>query len=104
MKLDWNDINIGDYNAHSIFWTPVEITESINVIKNIEEHSSFVTNPITNKVLKNINKVIAYPIMIIFNKCFSTRIFSEKLKKLIIIPLHKNGYMKLFTIIINLLI
>jgi len=37
MKLDRNSTNIGSHNAHSIFWTPVTVTELINLMKNIKE-------------------------------------------------------------------
>jgi len=94
--MDWNSTNLGGgHNYNSIFWTPVTESEITSFLKNIKENTAYFVNSISNNILKNIGDVIAFPLSILFNRCFASGIFPNLLKRSLIIPLFKNSDVKL---------
>ena len=78
-------------NPLSIYLTPCCTTEIVNIIGNLKSKKSSGWDGISNKFLKEIKHVIAYPLSILFNKSLEEGIFPEIFKWADVIPLFKSG-------------
>ena len=78
-------------NQHSLFFTPTNEDEIINIIKNLQVKKSAGPDDIPNSLLKRIVGVIVCPLVHIFNLSLNTGRVPDKLKIAKVIPLFKKG-------------
>ena len=96
-----NIMTIGDYmgehNINSMFLTPVDESEIINIVKLCKPKNSKDCDDITMYVISNVIVSIAKPLAHIFNLSFSCRVIPDHMKIAKIIPIFKNGQKTEFT-------
>ena len=78
-------------NDMSVYLSPTNKQEVLSVIKGLKNKKSSGWDGISNKLLKDLAYVLAYPLSIVFNKSIDTGIFPEIFKIADVIPLHKSG-------------
>lgn len=76
---------------NSLFMQPVVPQDIIRVINNLKNKKSVGFDGVSTVVIKFVSDVIASPLSHIFNVCISSGIFPEKLKTVIIKPVHKKN-------------
>jgi len=76
---------------------PIQQAEIIDSIKNLNATNSLDPNDISMKVLKKLGRLIATPLLYIFNKSLQTSIYPEKFKIAKIVPIFKEGNPELTT-------
>lgn len=88
-----NDFNIQDrqIDCSSLFMKPVDIIEITGHIQKLKNSSAPGEDDIRAKTLKLISRHIAEPLVYIFNHCFTSGIFPDRLKLSYGIPVHKGG-------------
>ena len=80
-----------DTNSTSIFLTPTCAIEIENIIVNLKSKNSSGWDGVSNKLLKQLKHVIAYPLSVIFNKSMAQGVFPEIFKWADVILLYKSG-------------
>ena len=75
-------------NDMSVYLSPTNKQEVLPVIKGLKNKKSSGWDGISNKLLKDLAYVLAYPLSIVFNKSIDTGIFPEIFKIADVIPLH----------------
>lgn len=78
-------------NNKTIFLTPTSESEIENIIKNLKNSHSTGEDNVKIITLKKTAKQICVPLTHIVNNTLKTGIFPDKLKKSIVIPIHKSG-------------
>ena len=76
-------------NHESFFISPCTKAELIEIFSNFTSEKLAGPNSIPTKIVKLPQDEISEHLSIIFNILFTTRIFPEKLKVAIVIPIHK---------------
>lgn len=74
----------------SIFLTPTNETEILELISKLKNKASGIDN-ISTQILKVISKNIAKPLVHILNLCIEKSIFPDAFKKAEVIPIYKSG-------------
>lgn len=75
----------------SFFLSETNCDEVEYIIMNLKSCNSAGWDGISTKVLKAIKKVIAHPLVYIFNRCLSEGVFPSALKRSVVIPIFKSG-------------
>ena len=96
-KIQDSEKTVTDYmkkietNSASLFLTPTCAVEIENIIGNLKSKTSSGWDGISNKLLKEVKHVLAYPLSVIFNKSLVYGVFPEIFKWADVIPLYKSG-------------
>ena len=70
---------------------PIEEKETLRIIQNLKNKSSFGHDSISNKLLKHSQEVLYKPLTMLINQTIATGYFPEELKLSRVKPLYKNG-------------
>ena len=70
---------------------PIEEKETLRIIQNLKNKSSFGHDSISNKLLKRSQEVLYKPLTMLINQTIATGYFPEELKLSRVKPLYKNG-------------
>ena len=95
-KLPKSRKNIDDYvcdiprTLNSLKVKYIKQTDIEKIINSLPAKTSSGHDGISNKLLKDLNHTISYPLSVIFNQSLESGIFPDKMKIAEIIPLHKN--------------
>ena len=95
-KIPKNRRNIHDYvsdiprTLNSLVVGNIKHTDIEKIINLLPAKTSSGHDGISNKLLKDLNCTISYPLLIIFNQSLETGIFPEKMKMAEIVPLYKS--------------
>ena len=95
-KIPKSRRNIHDYVSdiprmlNSLIVRNIKHTDIEKIIKSLPAKTSSGHDGISNKLLKDLNCTISYPLSIIFNQSLETGIFPEKMKIAEIVPLYKS--------------
>lgn len=87
---DVSNIDI-DNNMNTIFLTPVNEIDIIQIIHSLNNTNSTGNDEVTTKIIKLSTKIIACPLSYLINLSFKEGVFPSKLKESIIKPLFKKG-------------
>ena len=68
----------------------IKHTDIEKIINSLPAKTSSGHDGISNKLLKDLNCIISYPLSIIFNQSLESGIFPEKMKIAEIVPLYKS--------------
>ena len=77
-------------NMSTIYLTPVSSTEIEKILRTLQPKTSYGTDCISNKLLKEIGSFVIEPLQLIFNKSLELGIFPDRMKIAKVIPLFKN--------------
>ena len=81
-----------NFNASTLFhFHPIEEKETLRIIQNLKNKSSFGHDSISNKLLKRSQEVLYKPLTMLINQTIATGYFPEELKLSWVKPLYKNG-------------
>ena len=82
---------MGDKIVNSFFLNPVQETEIIKIIKNLNSNKSLGPNSTPVHILKENIEILAKPLLHIINVSFSEGIFPESLKTARVTPIYKKN-------------
>ena len=77
-------------NLSTIYLTPVSSTEIEKILKALQPKTSYGTDCISNKLLKEIGAFVVEPLQLIFNKSLELGVFPDRMKIAKVIPLFKS--------------
>ena len=95
-KIPKSRRNIHDYvsdiprTLNSLTVRYIKLTDIEKIINSLPAKTSSGHDGISNKLLKDLNCTISYPLSIIFNQSLESGIFPEKMKIAEIVPLYKS--------------
>ena len=72
-------------------FTPISENETLKIIKNLKNKSSYGVDGISNVLLKSISNEIVKPLTLIINQSLETGIFPNAFKTSKVIPIYKKG-------------
>ena len=72
-------------------FTPISENETLKIIKNLKNKSSYGVDGISNVLLKSISNEIVKPLTLIINQSLETGIFPNAFKTSKVIPIYRKG-------------
>jgi hypothetical protein len=82
---------LGDKCPHSLYLTPITEAEITIVLSKLSSGKAPGSDGIGSFVIKEAKNALAKPLMLLFNKSFSTGVFPDSLKIAKVVPVYKKG-------------
>ena len=90
-----NDITYTNYfnkaTPSSLFFTPIQLTETLNVIYSLNKSHTNEHDNISSLFLKIAAEVLAFPLTVLFNYVSLFGVFPDSLKITKVVPIHKGN-------------